>query len=168
MRTPDYQRIPWDDSQFTRFILRGLRQQQDLRFRYLCAHHAESCAESPAVQSALCALAADPDEHPVIRGQCLERVNFRPTNRRQARRVRHLLMQCLRDPDPNVRFWSCFGAPPWTLPLLLEMVGDQGVGDLGWTVGYEAEQAIRAIRGLPAWDDDGPARRPHSYECLWR
>lgn len=168
MSAPNYHAIPLGDPQFCRFLVAGLRQRRDLRLRYLCAHHADSCSDCPAVQSALCLLAADPHEHPVVRGQCLERINFRPVKRRQARRVHRLLLKCLRDPDANVRFWSCFGAPPWTLPILQELVDDPGLGDIGWTVGYEATQAIRGIRGLPAWDDDGPPRQSHSYECLWR
>jgi len=149
MQEPDYQAIPFDDPQFSRFLLSGLRQKRDLRLRYLCAHHADRCWGFPGLQSALIDRAADPNEHPVIRGQCLERVDFRPTRRRLARRVRQLLLQCLRDPDANVRFWSCFGAPPWTLQILQQMIDDTGVGDLGWTVGYEAREAIKSIRGLP-------------------
>jgi hypothetical protein len=168
MSAPDYQAIPFNDQQFCRFLVLGLRQKRDLRWRYLCAHHAEGYGDSPAVQSALCSLASDPDEHPVVRGQCLERINFRPLQRRQAKRVHRLLLKCLRDPDANVRFWSCCGAPPWTLPILRELVDDPGVGDMGWTVGYEATQAIRSIRGFPAWDDEGPPRQAHPYECLWR
>lgn len=168
LRQPNYRAIPYDVPQFCRFLVRGLRQKRDLRLRYLCAHHANACCDAPSLQSALCARAADPNEHPVVRGQCLEHIHFRPRQRRQARRVHQLLLQCLRDPDPNVRFWSCFGPPPWTLPILQQMVNDTGVGDLGWTVGYEAQEAIKRIRGLPAWEDDGPKRQPHGYECLWR
>lgn len=168
MAAPDYQAIPVDDPQFCRFLVRGLRQKRDQKLRYLCAHHADACSGDQTIQTALIDRAADPNEHPVIRGQCLERIDFRPTNRRQAKRVRRLLLQCLRDPDANVRFWSCFGPPAWTLPLLRQMTDDQGVGDLGWTVGYEAGEAIKRIQGQPAWDDDGPKRRPHGYECLWQ
>ncbi|MFN8611329.1 MAG: hypothetical protein U0931_27540 [Vulcanimicrobiota bacterium] len=168
MTEPNYQAIPLGDPQFCRFLVRGLRQQRDLRMRYLCAHHADACADDPRLQAALCARAEDPKEHPVIRGQCLERIHFSPTCRRQAKRLRRLLFLCLRDPDPNVRFWSCFKAQPWTLPILQKMVHDTGVGDLGWTVGYEAGEAIKSIRGLPAWDDDGPKRQPHGYESLWQ
>ena len=168
MSEADYRSVPFCDPQFRRFVIRGLRQRRDRKLRYLCAHHARSCEESEALESALIDCAADPAEHPVLRGQCLERINFQPSGHRRLRRVRRLLLQCLRDPDANVRFWACFGAPAWALPLLRGMTDDPGVADMGWTVGYEAGEAIKSILGQPAWADDGPVRLPHPYECLWQ
>ena len=31
------------------------------------------------------------------------------------------------------------------------MTRDQGLGDMGWTVGYEAQEALKSIQGKPAW-----------------
>lgn len=166
MQAPDYRAIPHHAPQFRRFLLRGLRQRHDPRWRFLSAHHCDIYPESATIQSALISRATDPNEHPVVRGQCLERIHFQPRRRCLRVRVRRLLLQCLRDPDANVRFWACFGAPLWTLPLLQKMVNDPEVGDMGMTVGYEAQQAIRQLGGLPAWEDD-PPRQAHGYENLW-
>jgi hypothetical protein len=165
MFAPNYQEIP-DTPQFLRFLIQNLRQSRDPRMRYICAHHADQF-DDPRLQSALCARAGDPSEHPVIRGQCLERLNLSSADPRQRRKVRRTLLKCLRDPDPNVRFWACFKAPPWTLPILIGLTKDNEVGDLGWTVGYEAGEAIKRIKGEPAWADNGPKRLKHDYESFW-
>lgn len=165
MFAPDYQEIP-QTPQFLRFLIQTLRRSRNPRMRYICAHHAGGLME-PRLQSALCARASDPGEHPVIRGQCLEHLQVEPSDPRQARKVRRTLLKCLKDPDPNVRFWACFKAPPWTLPILTGLTEDKGVGDLGWTVGYEAREAIKRIKGEPAWADDGPKRLKHTYESFW-
>ena len=50
--------------------------------------------------------------------------------------------------------------------ILRKLVDDEGLGDMGWTVGYEAIEALKSIRGEPAWDDD---RRPEEspFPPLW-
>lgn len=49
---------------------------------------------------------------------------------------------------------------------LKNLIDDDGLSCMGWTVGYEATEALKAIRGEPAWDDDRlPEECP--YPRLW-
>lgn len=37
---------------------------------------------------------------------------------------------------------------------------------MGWTVDYEAGEALKAIHGLPAWEGDAPTGKC-PYEPIW-
>jgi len=95
-------------------------------------------------------------------------------NKYIGRRADRVVLQSLRDPDANVRFWACYAAAHRRLrrsiPLLRGLLKDKAVGNMGWTVGYEAGEALKALHGRQdAWDDGAqPKTHPHAYECLWR
>lgn len=156
--------------QFERWLARGIHAARDPSDRYRYACHAWLCS-GPRVTSALISRAGDPREHYLVRGQCLEMLPcraewFQPKTRRD-RKVHRVVLSCLRDPHPNVKFWACFAAAGLRLraaqSALHDLRNDQGLGDMGWTVAYEACEALKAIQGKPAWVDDrlpGPSPYP--------
>jgi len=104
--------------------------------------------------SALIRRAADRSEHPVVRGECLERMSFNngwpgPKNRID-RKAHRAVIQCLRDPDPYVRFHACYAAAHLrmhrVIPLLEGLVTDREPAAMGETVGFEASEAIKELR----------------------
>ncbi len=116
----------------------------------------------------------DPHEHYLVRGVCLESLpghaEFRRPKNRLDRKVHRAILDCLSDPHPNVRFWACYAAGQMEMvaaeSALRNLRNDDGLGCMGWTVGYEATEALKAIRGEPAWDDDRlPEECP--YPHLW-
>jgi hypothetical protein len=46
------------------------------------------------------------------------------------------------------------------------MIQDTGVSEMGWTVGYEAGEALKSIRGESAWDQFEPQKLPSPYPLL--
>ena len=116
----------------------------------------------------------DPKEHHLVRGVCLEclpghAASGRPKNRLD-RKVHRAILDCLRDPHSNVRFWACYAAGQMEISAarsaLRGLIDDDGLSCMGWTVGYEATEALKALLGEPAWDDDRlPGECP--YPPLW-
>lgn len=102
--------------------------------------------------SALIRRAADRSEHTVVRGECLERLSFSwsgPKNQ-IARKAHRAVIQCLKDPDPYVRFHACYAAAYLrmhrAIPLLERLTADQEPAAMGETVGFEAAEAIKELR----------------------
>ena len=52
--------------------------------------------------------------------------------------------------------------------LLRQMTRDQGLGDMGWTVGYEAQEALKSIQGKPAWQDEPPHKKSPYPPLVYR
>jgi hypothetical protein len=125
------------------------------------------------VTSAFIQGARDGQEHPLVRGICLEglagRANwFKPKNRLD-RKIFRVVLDCLHDLDSNVRFWACFAASGMRLlsakSILRNLMDDDELGDMGITVGYEAGEALKSIQGLPAWEGE-PPRSESPYPSL--
>lgn len=159
----DHRALPIS-GRFERWIARGLRLDQDPAVRFRCAYFAGTLSSGP-LTSALVRGAGDPEEHHVVRVRCLESLtghaeSLLPRTRRD-RKVYSVILESLRDSHPNVRFWACFAAGSLRLlaaqSALRDLRGDEGLGCMGWTVAYEAGEALKAIQGKPAWADD---RRP--------
>jgi HEAT repeat protein len=70
--------------------------------------------------------------------------------------IRSVIVASLRDPEPEVRFWSAFAAGVLGLqesrPHLEGMRADEAKVEAWWTVGQEAEWALRCLDG----EDDPP------------
>lgn len=167
----EYAKLP-RSAQFTRFLIHCLRHH-DKRIRCISAHHASTVRDC-RLTSALVARARDPDEHPTVRGDCLESLKtnwsepWSPTDRKVHRGVQ----RCLRDPDPYVRFWACYAAAGnrmhWLIPQLESMTDDEEPASMGETVGFEAREAVKALRTGEAWLNGFPSKLPpaKSYEDL--
>lgn len=158
--------------QWSRFILRGIKSHPSLSVRHRCLCYADSCG-TPRVLSTLTNLALNTKEHPVLRGQALEVIPgcvWFLNRGRRTRRAQKAVLTCLRDLDANVRFWACFAAFGLRLtaavPLLKQMTNDDGVSIMGWTVGYEAGEALKGLEGEDCWEELSP-RVPHPYPALW-
>lgn len=160
----DYPQIP-DSPQFVRFLIHCLRNHPDKRMRYICAHHAR-LKSNERLRSAIIARASDLGEHPTVRGECLESFTMnwsRPWSRTD-RKAHRTVIKCLRDSDPYVRFWACYAAANnkmhWVIPILESMKDDDEPAAMGETVGFEATEAIKALRIGYAWEDGFPSGLP--------
>ena len=64
---------------------------------------------------------------------------------------RTAIVSSLADPEPDVRFWSAFAAGALTLqesrPRLQRLLADDAFVEGWWTVGQEAEWALRCLDG---------------------
>lgn len=143
---------------FERWVARGIREDYNpsLRFRFASLAY---CCYSSRVTSALIQGARDPEEHFLVRGTCLEMLADRSSSAKRMsrtdRKIATVVLESLSDQHPNVRFWACFAVAGLRLrsaqSRLHELLQDDGLGDLGWTVGYEAGEALKVLRGQPAW-----------------
>ena len=74
---------------------------------------------------------------------------------RRDRKIASVVLECLDDPHPNIRFWACFAAAGLRLmsakSRLRDLRNDEGLGEMGLTVGYEAREALKELDGRPAW-----------------
>jgi len=156
---------------FERWVARGIREGSGPSVRFRFAQLAADC-HGHWVTSALLAAASDESEHFLVRGRCLENLggrasDFRPRTYRD-RKIYKVIRDCLYHRHPNIRFWACFAA--WGAQMrsavarLRELKSDQGLGDMGWTVGYEATEALKSIQGKRAWEKE-PPRRKSPYPC---
>lgn len=128
------------------------------RYRAVCLSWT---AQRPRLTSALLRRVRDRNEHHLVRGASLENLAscaawYHPKSRLD-RKVYRTVLESLRDHHPNVRFWACYAAGQLRLqaarPYLRNLSNDQGLSDMGWTVAYEAEQALKVLRGEAGWDD---------------
>lgn len=147
---------------FGRWLTWRLRTSRDPVERYQCACFVLG---TPISINTLVSRVRDSQEHFLVRGVSLESLAcsaswFTPKSRLDTK-VHRAVLESLQDPHPNVRFWACYAAAQMRIlaarPLLRSLRGDEGLSDMGWTVGYEATEALKAIEGQPAWEDD---RRP--------
>ncbi len=156
---------------FGRWLAWRIRTSPDPVERYRSACLAWN---SPRLTNALLNRVKDPEEHFLVRGVCLESLAwagpwFEPKSRLD-HKVYRAILDCLRDPHSNVRFWACYAAGQMRIlaarPLLLSLRNDEGLSCMGWTVGYEATEALKAIDGKPSWDDER-LPGPCPYPPLW-
>ena len=143
---------------FERWVACGMRRSRNPSTRFRFASLAPWCSDTRVISS-LIQGAKDINEHFLVRGTCLEMLAHRGSSSkratRQERKIANVVMGGLRAPHPNIRFWACFAAAGLRLfsaqDILRGLLQDEGLGDLGWTVGYEAGEALKELRGQPAW-----------------
>lgn len=160
--------------QLERWLVWSIRHAQDPRERYRATCLTDWFWESDRVTGVLVAGARDIEEHHLIRGNCLEglahRVYGEPRNRVE-KKVHKVVLHTLRDPHPNVRFWACFAAGSLRMKSaqgrLRQLLDDDGLGCMGWTVGYEAGEALKNIQDQSGWDDDRVSPGVCPYPPLW-
>jgi HEAT repeat protein len=99
---------------------------------------------------------ADPEESPVVRAHAAEALGHLLQYQPVFADIRTTIVACLRDPEPEVRFWSAFAAGVLGLqesrPQLERLKSDEVSIEGWWTVGEEAEWALRCLDG----EDDPP------------
>lgn len=94
---------------------------------------------------------ADTDESPLVRAHAAEALGHLLQYQPVLAAIRTAIVSCLRDPEPEVRFWSVFAAGVLDLqesrPQLERLKGDEANVEGWWTVGQEAEWALRCLDG---------------------
>jgi hypothetical protein len=113
------------------------------------------------VVAALLRVLADASRPDLVRGQAAESIGnvlaFKSRHRQRTQAGR-ILIDCLGDPSPVVRFWSAFalGSMPYrkALPALRVLTTDQEICPDWWRVGDEASDAIDRIKGREPPDRD--------------
>jgi HEAT repeat protein len=94
---------------------------------------------------------ADPDESPIVRAYAAEGLGHLLQHEAVLAEVRTTVVSCLRDPEPEVRFWSAFAAGVLDLqesrPQLERLTVDEACVEGWWTVGQEAVWALRCLDG---------------------
>jgi HEAT repeat protein len=112
------------------------------------------------VSDALARRLADTDESAVVRAHAAEALGHLLQHQRVLAEIRTAIVSCLRDPEPEVRFWCAFAAGVLDLqesrPQLERMKGDEASIEGWWTVGQEAEWALRCLDG----EEDPPLPKP--------
>jgi len=93
----------------------------------------------------------DTDESAVVRAHAAEALGHLLQHQPVLADIRTAIASCLRDPEPEVRFWSVFAAGVLDLqesrPQLERLKGDEASIEGWWTVGQEAEWALRCLDG---------------------
>ncbi len=104
-----------------------------------------------AVAGVLARRLADSDESPVVRGHAAEALGHLLQHQPVVAEVRTAIVASLGDAGPEVRFWCAFAAGALVLQesrLWLERLLDDDADVEGWwTVGQEAQWALRCLDG---------------------
>lgn len=94
---------------------------------------------------------SDPDESPVVRAYAAEGLGHLLQYQPVLAEIRLAIVSCLNDPEPQVRFWCAFSAGVLDLqesrPRLEQLRDDEAFVEGWWTVGEEAEWALRCLDG---------------------
>jgi HEAT repeat protein len=94
---------------------------------------------------------SDPDESPVVRAYAAEGLGHLLQDQPVLAEIRLAIVSCLTDPEPQVRFWCAFSAGVLDLqesrPRLEQLRDDEAFVEGWWTVGEEAEWALRCLDG---------------------
>jgi HEAT repeat protein len=103
---------------------------------------------------------ADTDESPVVRAHAAEALGHLLQHQPVLAGIRTTIVSCLRDSEPEVRFWSVFAAGVLGLQesraQLERLKEDEASVEGWWTVGQEAEWALRCLDG----EEDPPLPQP--------
>jgi HEAT repeat protein len=114
--------------------------------------------------AALAARLADPEESTDVRAYAAEALGHLLQGAPVLAAVRTTITAGLRDPDSPVRFWCAFASGVLGLvearPQLTRLAGDDAVVEGWWTVGEEAEWALRVLAG----EEDPPLPRDRDPE----
>jgi HEAT repeat protein len=148
-----------DDPRTLRRIERLLEGRGHEQGRAAAAYVLGFSGESD-VSDALARRLADTDESAVVRAHAAEALGHLLQHQRVLAEIRTAIVSCLRDPEPEVRFWCAFAAGVLDLqesrPQLERMKGDEAKIEGWWTVGQEAEWALRCLEG----EEDPPLPKP--------
>jgi len=94
---------------------------------------------------------ADSDESVVVRAHAAEALGHLLQYQPVLAGIRTAVVTSLTDPEPEVRFWSAFAAGALELhesrPRLERLLADKALVEGWWTVGQEAEWALRCLDG---------------------
>jgi HEAT repeat protein len=94
---------------------------------------------------------ADAEENVVVRAHAAEALGHLLQHEPVLAEIRVKIVACLRDPEPEVRFWSAFAAGVLDLqesrPRLERLRDDDSLVLGWWTVGEEAVWALRCLDG---------------------
>jgi HEAT repeat protein len=108
------------------------------------------------VAGALAKRLADTEESTVVRAHAAEALGHLLQHQSVLAEIRLAIGAGLRDDEPEVRFWSAFAAGVLDLqesrPQLERLRGDDAQIEGWWTVGEEADWALRCLDG----DEDPP------------
>jgi HEAT repeat protein len=111
------------------------------------------------VSEVLAARLGDRGESPVVRAHAAEALGHLLQHEPVLAGIRTTIVSCLRDPEPEVRFWSAFAAGVLDLqesrPRLERLTADDAGVEGWWTVAEEAEWALRCLDG----EEDPPLPR---------
>jgi HEAT repeat protein len=104
---------------------------------------------------------ADPDESAKVRAYAADGLGHLLQGRPVLAGARATVVSGLRDPEPEVRFWCAFAAGALDLqesrPQLERLRADEAVIEGWWSVGEEAQWALRCLDGEE--DPPHPERR---------
>jgi HEAT repeat protein len=128
---------------------------------------------APDVADALARRLADTEESTVVRAYAAEALGHLLQHRPVLAEIRLAIGRGLRDPEPEVRFWSAFAAGALDLqesrPQLERLREDEAPIEGWWTVGEEANWALRCLDGEedpplpgPVPDEDAGGRNGHT------
>jgi HEAT repeat protein len=106
----------------------------------------------PEVAPELARVLADRTESAVVRAHAAEALGHLLQYEQVLAEVRHAIFGGLRDPEPQVRFWSAFAAAALELKetrlqLARLAATDQASVEGWWSVAEEAEWALRVLDG---------------------
>ncbi len=142
------------------------------RLRWGCLH--QLTLETPEQQIGLFTdIAADPNEHPMIRGQAAEGIAYNGGGDRRRvifKRAEEEMLKCLEDPHGEVRFWAMFALGRMksrkALPKLKQLARtDKFVGTMRWRNSEEAKDAIEIIHGHCPEPDAFERQRGNPPQC---
>jgi HEAT repeat protein len=158
----------FDDEVTRRKLERLLASRSGEKARAAAAYVLGFLGDAEAAD-ALVARLADPEERTEVRAYAAEALGHLLQGAPVLAGIRIVITAGLRDPEPSVRFWCAFAAGVLGLvearPQLSRMAGaDDAVVEGWWTVGEEAEWALRVLAGeedppLPRDRDPEPAVR---------
>jgi HEAT repeat protein len=144
-----------DDPRTLRRVERLLESRGDEEGRAAAAYVLGFSGETD-VSGALAGRLADTDESPLVRAHAAEALGHLLQHQPVLAGIRVTVVAALRDPEPDVRFWSAFAAGVLDLqesrPQLERLRHDEASIEGWWTVGQEAEWALRCLDG----EDDPP------------
>ena len=148
-----------DDPRTLRRVERLLEKRGNDQGRAAAAYVLGFSGET-GVSDVLARRLADTDESPVVRAHAAEALGHLLQYQQVIVDIRTAIVSCLRDPEPEVRFWSVFAAGVLNLqesrPQLERLKGDEAIVEGWWTVGQEAEWALRCLDG----EEDPPLPEP--------
>ena len=139
-----------DDPRSLRRIQRLLEGRGHDEGRAAAAYVLGFSGES-SVADALAQRLADPDESVVVRAHAAEALGHLLQYQPVLAGIRTKIVAGLREPEPEIRFWCAFAAGVLDLqesrPQLERLRGDEAHVEGWWTIGAEAEWALRCLDG---------------------
>ena len=140
-----------DDAKTVRAVERILERAGDENPRAAAAYVLGFSGGSDAAPL-LARILADQSESPVVRAYAAEALGHLLQYQPVLAEVRAAIRAGLRDPAPEVRFWSAFAAGVLSLqetrPYLVQLADTDGAEiDGWWSVAEEAEWALRVLNG---------------------